>query len=211
MLLALTDHLRCTAAHEDSWLVARADAVETGRMVEGIVGCPVCHAERVVTGGVLYWEGTPGAVPPDPAPDAGAERVMRLGALLGFTEGAAPFVLRGADGLAASGLIGLAEVPLVLLDPPDDRAAPFATIIRGAPGIPFGAGAVRGIAAGGRLGNDPGFAASCVRALAPRGRLVAAASAPLPAGIRELARDGLEWVGEREPVPVTVPLSRARR
>jgi hypothetical protein len=210
VLLALTDHLRCTADHEDSWLVARADIVEAGRMVDGVIGCPVCHVERVVTRGVIYWQGTPPAVARDPAPDAGGERVIRLGALLGFAEGAGAFVLCGADGLAASGLNGLADVPLVLLDPPDDRAAPFATIIRGAPAIPFGAGAVRGIALSSASADDR-FMASCLRALAQRGRLVAPAAVPVPAGIRELARDALEWVGEREPVPVTVPLSRAGR
>lgn len=210
MLLALTDHLRCTAPHEESWLVARADAVEAGRMVEGVVGCPVCHVERVVKGGVLHWSGEPSAAPRDPRPDADAERVMRIGALLALSEGAPPYVLCDEECLAASGLSGLAEVQFVLLDPPDDRAAPFATIIRGAPTIPLGAGSVRSIAGGRRL-TDSRFAESCVRALVRGGLLVSAAAAPLPAGIRELARDTLEWVGEREPVPVTVPLSRAGR
>jgi hypothetical protein len=208
VLLALTDHLRCTAPHEDSWLVARADVVEAGRMVEGILGCPVCHVERAVKAGVLYWEPVETAVR-DAASDAGADRVMRLGALLGFTEGGV-YVLCGEDGLAASGLAGLADAPLILLDPPDDRAAPFATIVRGASSIPLGTGAARGVAAGDRLENSD-FATSCVRTLAQRGRLVAAAAAAVPAGIRELARDNLEWVGEREPVSVTVPLSRATR
>jgi hypothetical protein len=210
VLLALTDHLRCTEPHEDSWLVARADVVEAGRMVEGVLGCPVCHAEREVKGGVLQWASAADPAPRVSAPDAAADRVMRLGALLGFTEGGGVYVLCGTDGLAASGLTGLADAPLILIDPPDDRAAPFATIVRGATSIPLGAGAVRGIAAGDRLG-DPEFAASCVRTLAQRGRLVADAGTPVPPGIRELARDDLEWVGELEPVPVTVPLARASR
>lgn len=210
MLLALTDHLRCTAAHEESWLVARADAVEAGRMVEGVIGCPVCHVERLVHGGVVYWQGEASPASGDPAADADSERVMRMGALLGFTEGAGPFVLQGSAGLAASGLNGLADAPLVLLDPPDDRAAPFATVVRGASAIPFGTGAVRGIAIAAAPVDDA-FMTSCVRALVQRGRLVAPAALPVPAGIRELARDTIEWVGEREPVAVTVPLSRAGR
>lgn len=207
MLLALTDHLRCTNAHDETWLVAQADAVDAGRMVEGVLGCPVCHAERVVRKGVLYWSGEATTAGNVDVPDADANRFMRLGALLGFAEGHAPFVLCGDEGLAATGLNGLADAPLVLLDPPDDRAAPFATIIRGAPAVPF-VGAARGIAAEAR--EDAPFLASCVRALAPRGRLVARAGAALPAGIRELARDAAEWVGEREPAAVTVPLTRAR-
>ena len=210
MLLALTDQLRCTEAHADSWLVARADVVEAGRMVEGVLGCPVCQAERAVHRGVVYWSGTEAERASNGAGDPHPDRVIRIGALLAFGDSPMPFVLCGAEAAVASSLSALSDVPLVLLDPADDRAVLFASIVRGVPAIPFGGGSVRGIALD--AGHcAPGFIASCVHALAPGGRLVAPAATPVPDGVRELARDAEHWVAEREAAPVTVPLSRVAR
>jgi hypothetical protein len=208
MLLALADHLRCTEPHADSWLVARADIVEAGRMVEGILGCPVCHAERAVRGGVVYWSQDPGRRIQDRARDPHPDRVMRIGALIGFGDSYLPFVLCGADANVAAGLGGLSESPIVLLDPPDDRAALFASIVRDAPAVPFAADSAQGIAVDGAHAGQA-YLASCVRALVTGGRLVAPASAPLPAGVRELARDDEQWAAEKEQVTSTVPLRRA--
>jgi len=50
-----------------------------------------------------------------------------------------------------------------------------------------------------------------VRALVAGARLVAPAGAAVPAGVRELARDEADWVGERDAAPSPpVPLRRAR-
>jgi len=197
VLLALTDHLRCTAAHEESSLVARADVVELRRMVVGVLGCPVCHAERRVVRGVVYWDA--GESPPTSAEtDVIGEEMLRLAALIGLTESAAPFVLCGTRGLAAAGLGGIAEAPLLLLDPPDDRAAALATVIRGAPRVPLAPRSARGVALDGAWASEGGRVASAVTVLTPRGRLVAPATSPLPAGVREIARDALEWVAERD-------------
>lgn len=209
MLLALADQLRCTEPHADTWLVARADVVEERRMVSGALGCPICHAERAVRDGVVLWTPTAAPVTLSNVPDVSGDALMRVGALIGFTEGAAPYVLCGTESAAALGLSGLADAPLVLLDPPDNRAAPFATIIRGAPRVPLARGAARGIAVD-AAHADATWLASCVTALAPRGRLVAPASAPVPSGIRELARDAMNWVGEREPDVVPVSITRAQ-
>jgi hypothetical protein len=208
MLLALTDHLRCTGPHTDSWLVARADVVEAGRMLEGVLGCPVCHAERLVRAGITFW-----STPPAPRASTGErdphpDRVMRIGALIGFTDSHAPFVLCGSEANVAAGLGGLAETPLVLLDPPDDRAALLATIVRVAPGVPMAAGSVQGIVVDVEHATEA-FLASCVRALMNGGRLVAPAATPVPPGVRELARDQEQWTAEKEAVSATVPLRRA--
>lgn len=198
MLLALCDHLRCTGDHAETWLVARADVVRERRIVEGTLGCPVCHVERVVRHGVVWWAGTPVPSPPDPRPDIAGEDLIRAGALLALTDSRLPYVLCGAAGLAANGLVAFAEAPLVLLDPPDDRAAPFATIVRGAPVVPFAARSVRGVLLDAASAADPAGARSAVTALVTGGRLVAPAGAPLPPGVRELARDTEHWVAERE-------------
>lgn len=197
MLLALTDHFRCTGNHAETWLVAQADAVQDRGMVEGTLGCPVCHVERVVRGGVVWWSGTPAPTPADVCPDMTGEALVRAGALLAFADSRQPYVLCGAAGLAANGLAAFADAPLVLLDPPDDRAAPFATIVRGAPVVPFAARSVRGVLLVDAWASDAARVDSAVAALAPGGRLVAPAVLALPAGVRELARDASEWVAER--------------
>lgn len=209
MLLSLTDHLRCTEPHAVSRLVARVDTLEARRMVSGVLGCPVCHAERTVVGGVIWWRGAPVSTSPLMDAGPGEEAVMRMGALLAFAESAAPYVLCGEAARTAIGLTALGAAAVVLLDPPDDRAAAFATIIRGAPIIPFVALSVRGIAVDASWSTDARLA-SCAGALAPGGRLVAPAAIVVPAGIRELARDAAEWVGEREATSAPVPLGRGR-
>ena len=49
------------------------------------------------------------------------------------------------------------------------------------------------------------------RVLRPDGRLVAPAAIPVPAGIRELARDEREWVGAAEGDAATAPVPLRRR
>ncbi|HVZ48564.1 MAG TPA: hypothetical protein VG916_07255 [Gemmatimonadaceae bacterium] len=209
MLLALTDLLRCTNDHAESPLVARADVVEARRLVAGVLGCPVCRAERTVAGGVVHWAASApaAATPPDPRPDTTSDALMRVAALLGLAAAPSPYVLGGDAGLAAAGLVGLTDATLVLLDPPDDRAAALATVIRGAPRVPFGPRSIRGITLDVAWAADPSRIASAVTALAARGRLVAPAAAPVPAGVREVARDAAQWVAERE--ADVVPLQRS--
>jgi len=208
MLLALTDHLRCTESHAETWLVARADRAAHGLMIEGVLGCPVCHTERMVRGGVVFW--ADGGVRANPAAGPDPETSIRLAALLGVTDARAPFVLCGAHGVHSAAIGGMADLTLVLLDPPDDTGAGLATVIRGAPRVPLGERSVQGIAL------DASHAAAdridaAVAVLVHGGRMIADAGVPVPAGIKELARDAAQWVGERVATSVPVPLMRAAR
>jgi hypothetical protein len=70
-------------------------------------------------------------------------------------------------------------------------------------------GSVRGVALDIHHAESP-WLADAVRVLRAGGRLVAPASAPLPAGTRELARDDREWVAVAEGTPATIiPLRRS--
>ncbi len=188
-------------------------------MVEGVLGCPVCQMEHDVRRGVLHWSAASGAsagaasasAPPAASTaDTSEDAVTRIGALLGFGESTAPFVLTGPSAAAAVGLLGLVDAVLVLLDPPDDAAAAFATVIRGAARVPLAARSARGVLLDGDWAvADRALAA--VDALADGGRLVAPVSVPLPAGVRELARDDRQWVAERVGGAVPIPLRRSTR
>lgn len=209
MDLAVADRLRCTAAHADTWLVARADVSGAGRMQDGLLGCPLCHTERMVEGGVVLWSsGARAAGVRVAVADPDGAFVARVGALAGFADSALPFVFAGTSGLAAAALAGMADAPLILLDPPDDRATALATVIRGAPEVPMRAASARAVVLDADHSTDA-WVRSAVAALAVGGRLVAPAQAPVPAGVRELARDAAEWVAER--VGDVVPLGRAPR
>jgi len=197
VLLALVDQLRCTGAHPETWLVARADTVEAGWMVHGVLGCPICRVERQVRAGVVLWTGD-AAPAVMTAPDSPtADEAMRIGALVGFSESSAPFVICGREASVAPILAPLADAPIVLLDPPDDSASRIATIIRGSSAVPLAAGAVRGIVLNESYA-DRDRMASAVRVVVKGGRIVAPVTIAVPSGVRELARDERHWVGERE-------------
>jgi len=74
--------------------------------------------------------------------------------------------------------------------------------VRGVPGaVPFTDATFRGAALGASLPSA--LVADAVRCVMAGGRVVGAAALPLPDGVRELARDDAEWVGERAaPTPI---------
>jgi hypothetical protein len=88
------------------------------------------------------------------------------------------------------------ETPLVLVDPPDGiEGEPGISILRCDGDLPLAVGAARGVAID---GDSRERVASAVRATRAAGRVVAPVGVPLPEGVRELARDERDWVGERE-------------
>jgi hypothetical protein len=83
--------------------------------------------------------------------------------------------------------------------------------------LPFAAGSVRAIAiasdlmSGARI-ESRALIESAARALRARGRLVGPATAPVPDGVVELARDAEDWVAEKIAVASPpVALRSARR
>jgi hypothetical protein len=135
---------------------------------------------------------------------------MRLAAFLGLDDADGLAVLAGAWARHALLVAALAPTHLVLLNP----AAPVPagqgiSVLNVGPGIPLADAVCRGVA----LDDDHAgadFVAAAVRILRPRGRLLAPASTPMPAGVTELARDGELWVAERNAGPPTLVALRPR-
>lgn len=203
MFVELIDRLRCPNEHEDTWLVAAASRTGNRRLIDATLGCPVCDAEFAVRdGAVVFGESAPGASMP-----AGEDEVMRAAALLHVQERGL-YVLEAGWGSLAAALLALMSAEYLLVDPPT------ATVADEGAGVLVGVGDRWPLAAASLQGialerATPARVADAVRVLKPLGRLVAPVTAPVPAGVSELARDDRHWVGER--VPDVVTLGRASR
>ncbi len=213
MFIELVDALRCLEPHEDTWLVASVTRWDSRHIVDGVLGCPVCRREYVVTDGIAWFtspattrdRGRLTTVPPTAPP----ERVARVAALLGLTEGGGTIVLGGDWAACAAALVelGAGQVVRVNAAPSSPSAQEVSSIVVG-DRLPFAAGALRGVALGGGAATTA-LVASAAGALRPRGRLIAPSSVAVPDGVTELARDHEDWVAERAgsvspPVPIRV-------
>ncbi|MDQ2932510.1 MAG: hypothetical protein M3Y05_17040 [Gemmatimonadota bacterium] len=216
MFLELVDSLRCVCAHEDSWLVARADAMIERHVVEGELGCPVCLARYPIHEGVADF--TLGETTPrharGVAPDQISALALRAAALLGLGEAGGIVVLAGEWSAAAKELIAMTENVMVLaLDYSHTlRSGGALSLARIAHTLPLAAGSVRGIAVDAAHAT-PSLLAGAERALAPGGRLIAPAYARIPDTLQELARDDEQWVaaasaGSKPSTPVSIAVKR---
>ena len=208
MFIELIDALRCPISHEESWLVAAAVRIEHRHIVQGTLGCPVCSAEYPIRDGVVDFRLGTGdrAVSPPAAP---GEPAMRLAAMLDLTGAQGFAVLLGSWGMRATELSAIVETPLILLDPPADIiGAPGISVLRTDGDLPLASGAARAMAID-HVSMER--AASAVRATRTTGRVVAPVSLALPDGVREIARDQVSWVAEREAVASPLVTLHVRR
>ncbi|MEO6446090.1 MAG: hypothetical protein ABIZ91_02350 [Gemmatimonadaceae bacterium] len=209
MFIELVDKLRCPQPHDDTWLVASVTRLEGRYVAEGALGCPECHRQYPVRAGMVDFRNDVPAEPESPAQEAaeradgapispGDEAVMRAAALLGLDEGGGVIVLAGGTGVLAAALESMSSANALLLNPSAAVAVGAGISSMRADGIvPLVPGCVRGAMVDSESANA-GVLQGLVRALRPAGRLVAPASVPLPAGVKELARDDREWVAEAE-------------
>jgi hypothetical protein len=211
VFIELVDHLRCPRPHEETWLVASADRTEGRDIVEGTLGCPICHAEYPIRRGVVWFRAPDGDAQPAPIVTASGddpEAAMRVAALLDLSDAAGFALLAGSWARHAHLVREIAPSPLVLLNPAPPVDAESGISVLETPGvIPLAEATCRGVALDAPHA-DPARSSAAVRVLRPRGRLVAPASAPLPPGVTELARDAELWVAERDAAPKLVVLGR---
>jgi hypothetical protein len=104
-------------------------------------------------------------------------------------------VLAGRYALAAAEVARLCEVQLVVLGAGGHSRGP-ASVLHPATVLPFRDAVLRAAAVDEVAASRVGLG-EFVRALRPGGRLLAQSSLALPGGVRQLARDDVEWVAER--------------
>lgn len=191
MFRDVLDALRCPRAHEESWLVAVVHRADGPNLLEADLACPVCGAEFHIAEGVARFDEI-GPMAYGAAPEA-----LRVAAQLGVTEGILPVLLTGRYAAAGASLADLVPVPQVWINAGADAALPSVPVsaieVRG--GVPLGVATLAGAAID-HAHAEPAMLDAIVRAVRLGGRVVAPTTVPLPAGVRELARDDREWVAE---------------
>jgi len=210
MFIEMLDILRCVNSHEDTWLVASLRAISNRFVLDGTLGCPVCHAEYSIKKGVADFRQASGSTPRlsdrPPARESREELATRLGAFLNATEPGATLVLGGRWAEAAQELSVMTESRVLVLNPPRSvEESETVGLLLVSRDIPLAPGSVQGVAI------DESFATeilgTVVRILRPGGRVVGPAASQPPMELAVIARDDLHWIAEK--AAEMLPLRRA--
>ena len=190
MFIELTDHLRCPADHEESYLVLLPDEVRERSVRAGRLGCPVCGRTYTLVDGVLDLGG--GAEPPETTL-LGAEA---LTALIGLGGQGGWLVLVGRP---AAGWREVAArnrgVGLVAVNPPATVVdEPGISVLRSA-ALPLKSRSMRGVVLGAPYGADPAWVREAVRVVLPGLRVAGEGAVPDPGTLDLMAAADGAWVG----------------
>lgn len=200
MQLEIAERLRCPRAHAATPLIIVAQCTVERDLVTGVAGCMSCHLEADVRDGDVFFPGASAATAP--ASDATPDALDRLVALLGLAEPGGAVLLTGRYAALAAAVASTVDVHVVVMNSEPVRGAGVSVVHLPEPVVPFSDNTFRAAA----LDHDTSMPVllDTVRALQVGGRLLATLPLERPFGIRELARDATEWVGEREAGPTGV-------
>ncbi len=191
MFIELTDHLRCPAEHEESFLVLLPDRMEDRSVREGRLGCPVCGRTWSLANGILDLGGE--------VPDSPASTLLEpeaVTALVGLTGPGGYLLLVGRP---ATGWRDVAElnpgVGLVAVNPgPEVADEPGISVVRSG-SLPLKSRSMRGVVLGSPFGGDPRWVTDAARVVLPGLRVAGEGRPPESAAIELLASAGGVWVG----------------
>lgn len=193
MFIELTDHLRCPADHDESFLVLLPTGMD-GRVVRaGVLGCPICHRETAVEDGIAdFGDAPPASVATGLAPEAAH-------ALLGLDGPGGYVALVGGAGALAAGLTALLPgVRFVLVNPPAGAAPSDSVSVLRAARLPIKAAAMRGAVITADHASDPAWCEATLGCVLPGLRVLVEGEATDRPGVSVLAEAGGWWVGRSE-------------
>ncbi len=200
--------LRCPAQHEPSALVTVADARDGDRLIAGTLGCPVCLAEYPLQDGVVDLTTRLAAHRPHSTPMVTAPTdAARMAALLNLAEPGLKVALCGAHALSAETLTAMTDAHCLAINAPRSLAAVVSSLCMDiGSALPLASASLHGIAVD---VAHVGVLADAARLVRVGGRVVAPVNTAIPQGLRELARDAVEWVAQVEATAGT-PIQLAR-
>ena len=192
MFIELTDHLRCPADHDESFLVLLPDRMEGRSVRTGHLGCPVCGRTFQLADGVLD-------IGDAPATGVESRSVLEADALNSLAGLHGPGGYLTLVGPVASLWSDLAElnpgVALVAVNPPGEVADTLElSVLRGAR-LPIKSGSMRGVVLGRPFADDPYWVREAARAVLPGLRVVGEGKDPPEGLVNLLASAGGVWVG----------------
>jgi uncharacterized protein YbaR (Trm112 family) len=196
MFIELTDHLRCPADHDESFLVLLPDKMEGRSVLTGNLGCPVCGRTFELTGGVLDT----GGGPPSDANAGTALDADALTTLVGLHGPGGYLTLVGPVAALSNEVAQLVPgVALVAVNPPAAlRDSPGLSILRGGR-LPIKSHSMRGVVLGRPFASEPHWVAEAARVVLPGLRVVGEGEDPGSDLIELLASADGVWVGTRRP------------
>jgi hypothetical protein len=194
MFIELTDHLRCPADHDESFLVLLPDRIEGRSVIAGQLGCPVCGRTFELSNGVLDT----GDSPETTSATAGELDAEALNALVGLNGPGGYLALVGDVARHWSAVAELNPgVALVAVNPaPAITDAPGISVLSGGR-IPLKSRSMRGVVLGRNYADDRHWIGEGARVVLPGLRIVGEGADP-PADLIDLmASAGGVWVGTR--------------
>ncbi|HXW96304.1 MAG TPA: hypothetical protein VEI47_01870 [Gemmatimonadales bacterium] len=192
VFIELTDHLRCTAEHPESFLVLVPDAMDGRLVVRGTLGCPVCHAEYPIVEGVVRFDRVR---PPEAGQSLGVDPAA-LHAFLGI-EGPGGFIalIGRAAGHAEALAPLLPGVHIVAVNPPDGVLPTPRLSVLEAPRLPIKQRSLRGIVLGRPEAIEPAWQADAIHSILPGLRAVGEGPIPTEPAFELLGSAEGWWVG----------------
>jgi uncharacterized protein YbaR (Trm112 family) len=190
LFIELIDLLRCPREHEETWMVAAFNKMNGRFIVEGKLGCPVCHANFPIADGIPDLRSDPYfvALVDSPPRQVNPEESERLAAFLNLTREGAVILLAGEHADSARGVAELTMSRAFAIRPhpvfAHDDSELVATLLADTR-LPFATSSIDGIA----IDSEKFSMSEITRVLKPGGRFVAPSSTKLAGNIRELARD----------------------
>jgi uncharacterized protein YbaR (Trm112 family) len=194
MFIELTDHLRCPADHDESFLVLLPDTMDGRSVRTGYLGCPVCGRTFQLADGVLDTGDAPvPGVAGDSALDADA-----LTALVGLHGPGGYLTLVGPVAALWSGVAELNPgVALVAVNPPGAVSdTTELSVLRGGR-LAIKSGSMRGVVLGRPFAEDPHWIREAARVVLPGLRVVGEGADPPRELVELLASAGGAWVGTK--------------
>jgi hypothetical protein len=194
MFIELTDALRCTADHPESYLVLLPGLMRGRQIMSGELGCPVCGRVVHLVDGVADFGGG--------VPSAGktALTAEAVAAFLGISGPGGYVALVGQVTVLAEELAKLLpEVGLALINPrPDAVIGAEAGILR-AGRLPLKTGSLRGVVLGGDCTGGE-WVRDAVAAVLPGLRVIGEGGESSEAELELLALSPKCWVGRKAPI-----------